>query len=188
MDYSVSLAAGSRRSVWPLLGWTYLFTVLGFPLHEAGHALIYLLKGIDFTMTINRVIPDTMIVAGELAGPVVTLLAGWFGIWLLMSGKLDATAAYGLVLGQLLTRPPLHIAMLFFGLGGNDETLAANLLGVHQAVVILPAFALFVGSLVFAIRHMRSRGVPYWYVGPAFAAAVAAILTVLYLEILLFDI
>lgn len=188
MYSSVSLVSGSRRSVWPLLGWTCLFTVLGAPLHELGHALIYYLKGIDFTMTINRVIPDTMTVAGELAGPVVTLMAAWFGIWLLIAGKFNATAVYGFVLGQLLTRPPLHIAMLFFGLRENDENLAANLLDVHQAVVILPAFILFVGSLVFAIRHMRSRGYPYWYVGPAFAAVVAGIFTVVYSEILLFDI
>src|SRR5690606_1886134 len=120
----------SRRSTLSLLCWTYLFTVLGFPVHEAAHALVYRIQGTGFTMTLNHVYADQMSVAGLLAGPLVSLMFAWLGLWAAASGKLHPAPGFGIALGQLLGRPPLHIAMLFFGIGGNDETLAANLLGL----------------------------------------------------------
>src|SRR5690606_14654805 len=77
-----------QRSPWALAGWSCLFTMLGFPVHEAAHALVYFLNGTEFIMTLNRVLPEQETVVGLLAGPLSSLVLAWLGLWAVASGKL----------------------------------------------------------------------------------------------------
>lgn len=185
---SQSVVPKARRSPWPLVGWSYLFTMLGFPLHEAAHALVYYVQGIGFTMTLNRVFEDQLTVAGLLAGPLASLLVAWLGLRAVSSGKLHPTLGIAIALGQTLHRPPLHLGMLFFGLHENDEALAAQLLDVPHAALVIPSFLLYVGTVIVAARQMRARGYAYWTLVPAFVAVAAGVMTILMLDHVLFGV
>lgn len=183
---SQPVATKVHRSPWQLAGWTYLFTMLGFPFHEAAHALVYFLNGTEFFMTLNRVIPEQETVVGLLVGPLSSLVLAWLGLWAATSGKLPSAAGLGIALGQVFHRPYLHVGMLFFGLTENDEAMAADLLGIPHAALIIPSFLLYTGTLILTARHMRANGFSYWTLLAAFVAVAAGVATVLYLDYVIF--
>lgn len=185
---SQSPATKLRPAPWPLLGWCFLFTLLGFPVHEAAHALVYYLQGIGFTVTLNHVFEDQTTVAGLLAGPLTSLLVAWLGLLAVTSRRLAPSLGFGIALGQTFHRPPLHIAMLFFGLTENDEALAADLLGIPHAALVIPSFLLYVGTVIWTARHMRARGYSYWMLIPAFVAVAAGVITILGADYLVFGV
>lgn len=181
-----------KPSPFLLFVWVYLFTVVGFPLHEAAHAFVYQIQSIPFTMTLNHVHPDIETVLGLLFGPAFTLLLGLIGLLAIRIAQRKTTPpgwtviVIGLALGQLINRPPLQLAMLFLGVNENDEPMAAKLLGVHPAVVIVPSFLLFSATLIAVIRRMRRSGFGYGSVGLAVVATACGVGTILYLDQIVF--
>lgn len=185
---SQTVATRVRSSPWPLVGWSFVFTALGFPFHELGHAVVYYFSGNDFLMTLNRVLPAQETVAGLLAGPLASLVLAWLGLCAVSSGKLRPAAGFGIALGQVFHRPFLHIGMLFFGLTENDEAMAADLLGLPHAALIIPSFLLFTATLLWTARRMRAHGYPFWTLIPSFVAVAAGVVIVLYLDHIIFGV
>lgn len=185
---SQPVATKLRKSFWPLIGWSFLFAMLGFPLHEAAHALVYYFNGTEFMMTLNRVLPDQETVVGLLAGSLSSLLFAWLGLWAGASGKIRPSLGFGIALGQTFHRPPLHIAMLFFGLTENDEAMAADLLGIPHGALVIPSFLLYVATVVLTAKQMRSHGYSYWTLIPAFVAVAAGVLAILVLDYVIFGV
>lgn len=177
-----------QRSPWALAGWSCLFTMLGFPVHEAAHALVYFLNGTEFIMTLNRVLPEQETVVGLLAGPLSSLVLAWLGLWAAASGKLPPAAGLGVAFGQVFHRPFLHIGMLFFGLTENDEAMAADLLGLPHAALIIPSFLLYTTTLILTARQMRAAGYSYSALLSVFVAVAAGVATVLYLDYVIFGV
>lgn len=119
--------------------------MLGFPVHETAHTLVYYVNDIDFIMTLNRVLPEQEAVAGLLAEPLSILVLAWLGPLAEAIGNLHPAGSLGIALGQVLHRPLLHIGVLSFSLAESDEALAAALLGMPCAVSIMPFFVLYTG-------------------------------------------
>jgi hypothetical protein len=183
-----SIVLPPSRRVQGLLPAAYLFTVLGFPLHELAHALVYWLQGQPVvSITFNHVDPVQPTVAGSLAGPVFSLLLAMLGYWLLRVKPAHAAPWLGLALGQVMLRPPLQVLMLLGVVGGNDEQIAARVLGLHPAWVIIPSMVLYLTMLVLLLRKLRQHGHTVWSMTGVFLAAVAGLATVLGLDWLLFD-
>jgi hypothetical protein len=159
------IAGGSLETI-VLVAWTFVFTVIGLPLHELAHALTYRLMGVPVRFTLNTTTPepDEPLWPATLSGPTFTLFLGCLGAFV-FSRSFDQTVALaglGLAVSQLAVRPALHVVMLSGRMLENDEVQIADELGWPRVPVILAAFAGYAFMLVLTVLLALRFGVAWW--------------------------
>lgn len=179
------MIAGSAPEALVLIAWTFLFAVIGLPLHELAHAWTYRLMGVPARTTLNTTTPepDEVLWPATLVGPTFTLALGCLGAFAFSRMPDPASlAGLGLAFSQLSVRPALHAAMLTGRMLENDEVQIADALGWPRVLVILVSFALYAFMLGLTVGLGLRFGVAWWALVGAFLAAFAATWFVLWFD------
>jgi hypothetical protein len=164
---------------------TTIFNIAFVPIHEMGHALIYILEGYKVSFHFTKADPTSGIqtLLGASGGILVNALFACIFLLLFYRYK-NITFYAGVISNTLFTRIIMDILKLPKGIIPEDETFIANSLHssplLVAAVVMIVLTTIFILATTILIKSLKSKS--KLVLALSFLACIIGLFVVTFLE------